>query len=104
MLCERERERGASGSRVCVVRGIEFRLAGLAGTQRDPVNIPGVSVCVCVSLPPFSPTSRTFIVLPPHWLQHYDVTSRLIGCEAAEGRRRDAGREREREGENRGRE
>lgn len=35
---------------------------------------------------------RTAIVLPPHWLQHHDVTPRLIGCEAAEGRSRDGGR------------
>lgn len=34
---------------MCVVSGNESRLAGLAGTQRSPVNIPGVSVCV----PPF---------------------------------------------------
>lgn len=51
---------------------------------------------MCVSLSPFlSHHTHTFIVLPLHWLQHYDVTSRLIGCEAAEGRRRDAERGRE---------
>lgn len=79
---------------MCVINGNEFRLAGLAGTQRNPVNIPGVYVC----LSPFlSHHTHTFMVLPPHWLQHYDVTSSLIGCEAAEGRRRDAWRERGRE-------
>ena len=90
----REKSECVRGWRVCVVNGNEFRLAGLAGTLRSPLNIPGVSacvcVCVCVALP-FSPIAHThthtLIVLPPHWLQHYDVTSRLIGCEAAEGRR-----------------
>lgn len=83
---------------MCVVRGNEFRLAGLAGTQRSPVNIPEVSVCVSLPFSPITHThTHTFIVLPPHWLQHYDVTSRLIGCEATEGRRRDAGRKRQRE-------
>ena len=77
-----------------LVNGNEFRLAGLAGTQKSPVNIPSVSQCVCLSLSLPSHT-HTFMVLPPHWLQHYDVTSGLIGCEAAEGRRRDAGRGRE---------
>lgn len=34
--------------------------------------------------------THRFIELPPHWLQHDDVTSHMIGCKAAEGRRGDA--------------
>lgn len=49
-------------------------------------------MCIALSSTPHAHTHR-FIELPPHWLQHDDVISHLIGCEAAEGRRRDTVRE-----------
>lgn len=65
-------------------------------TQRSPV-ILCVSLCACVFLYLSTHTHR-FTELPPHWLQHDDVTSHMIGCKAAEGRRGDALRTGEREG------
>ena len=47
---------GGGCERPCVVGGNEFRLAGLKGTQRSPVIIPGVSLCVCL---PFSHHAHT---------------------------------------------
>lgn len=76
---------------------VTFKLAGLAVTQRSPLISLHVSLCACVFLY-LSPHTHRFTELPPHWLQHDDVTSRMIGCEAAEGRRGDAGRMGEREG------
>lgn len=78
---------------------VTFRLAGLAVTQRRPCYYsPSVSGCMCIPLS-FNTHAHRFTELPPHWLQHDDVTSRAIGCEAAEGRRRDAEEGREGRGE-----
>lgn len=60
-------------------------------TQRSPV-ILSVSLCSCVFLYLLTHTHK-FTELPPHWLQHDDVTSHMIGCKAVEGRRGDAVRE-----------
>lgn len=47
---------------------------------------------MCIPLS-FNTHTHRFTELPPHWLQHDDVTSHMIGCKAAEGRGGDAVRE-----------
>lgn len=77
-----------------VVRDNEFRLGALAWAQSSPVNIPEVSDSLCVS-PSLSLSASHHKPrgLPPHWLERHDVTSHLIGRDAAEGRRGGRGRE-----------